>query len=367
MIPMVDLKRQYEEIKEEILRDINEVFESSRYILGPKVKAFEKSLAEFHNVSDAVGVASGTDALNLALKAIGIEREDEVITTPFTFFATVEAILYQGAKPVFVDVEPETFNLDPEKIEQAITKKTKALVVVHLFGHPANMPEIMAIAKRYGLRVIEDCAQAFGASINGKLVGTFGDIGCFSFYPSKNLGACGDGGAVITADSLLAERIRMLRNHGSRGSYIHETVGLNSRLDEIQAAVLNIKLKRIKRYNELRRKKAAYYTDQLSGIVKCPVENKGFYHVYHQYTICSPYRDKIKDYLGRNEISSVVYYPLSLHLQKALSFLGYKEGNFPVSERLSREVLSIPIFPELSEAEQEIICVKIKEALKDGR
>ena len=366
MIPMVDLKRQYEEIREEILRDINEVFESSRYILGPKVKAFEDALAEFHGVTDAVGVASGTDALNLALKAVGITRDDEVITTPFTFFATVEAILYQGAKPVFVDVESNTFNIDPSRIEEVITPKTKAIVVVHLFGHPANMPEIMDIAKKHGLRVIEDCAQAFGAAINGKPVGTFGDIGCFSFYPSKNLGACGDGGAVITSDPALAERIRMLRNHGSRGSYIHETIGLNSRLDEIQAAVLSIKLKRIKKYNELRRKKASFYNWRLADVVRCPVENSGFYHVYHQYTLRSPLRDRIKEYLNANGIAAVVYYPLSLHLQKALRFLGYKEGDFPVSEKLSKEVLSIPIFPELTDEEQETICRTIKEALKDG-
>ncbi len=366
MIPMVDLKRQYVQIKDEVLKVINQVFESSRYVLGPHVQAFERALTEFHGVSDAVGVASGTDALNLALKAIGIKRDDEVITTPFTFFATVEAILYQGARPVFVDIEPETYNINAELIESAITPRTKAILVVHLFGHPADMPRIMEIARKLNLYVIEDCAQAFGATINGRPVGTFGEIGCFSFYPSKNLGACGDGGAVITAKPELAERVRMLRNHGSRGSYIHESIGLNSRLDELQAAVLNIKLKHIRRYNEERRKRAFYYNQRLSGLVKCPVEKQGYHHVYHQYTISSPRRDRIKEHLNSKEIGAVVYYPLPLHLQKALEFLGYSEGDMPVAERVSSEVLSLPMFPELTEEEQNIVCDSIEEALKNG-
>lgn len=366
MIPMVDLKRQYVQIKDEVLKVINQVFESSRYVLGPHVQAFERALTEFHGVSDAVGVASGTDALNLALKAIGIKRDDEVITTPFTFFATVEAILYQGARPVFVDIEPETYNINAELIESAITPRTKAILVVHLFGHPADMPRIMEIARKRNLYVIEDCAQAFGATINGRPVGTFGEIGCFSFYPSKNLGACGDGGAVITAKPELAERVRMLRNHGSRGSYIHESIGLNSRLDELQAAVLNIKLKHIRRYNEERRKRAFYYNQRLSGLVKCPVEKQGYHHVYHQYTISSPRRDRIKEHLNSKEIGAVVYYPLPLHLQKALEFLGYSEGDMPVAERVSSEVLSLPMFPELTEEEQNIVCDSIEEALKNG-
>ena len=366
MIPMVDLKRQYVQIKDEVLKVINQVFESSRYVLGPHVQAFERALTEFHGVSDAVGVASGTDALNLALKAIGVKRDDEVITTPFTFFATVEAILYQGARPVFVDIEPDTYNINPDLIEEAITEKTKAILVVHLFGHPADMSRIMEIAHKHNLYVIEDCAQAFGATINGRPVGTFGEIGCFSFYPSKNLGACGDGGAVITAKPELAERVRMLRNHGSRGSYIHETIGLNSRLDELQAAVLNIKLKHIRIYNEERRKRAFYYNQRLSGLVKCPVEKQGCYHVYHQYTISSPRRDRIKEHLNSKEIGAVVYYPLPLHLQKALEFLGYSEGDMPVAERVASEVLSLPMFPELTEEEQNLVCDSIKEALKDG-
>ncbi len=366
MIPMVDLKRQYKEIKEEVLKVINQVFESSRYVLGPHVHNFEQALAEFHGVSDAVGVASGTDALNLALKAVGIKRDDEVITTPFTFFATVEAILYQGARPVFVDIEPDTFNINPHLIEDAITERTKAILVVHLFGHPADMSKIMDIACKHNLYVIEDCAQAFGAAINGKPVGTFGDIGCFSFYPSKNLGACGDGGAVITSKPELAEKIRMLRNHGSRGSYIHETIGLNSRLDELQAAVLNIKLKNIKRYNEERRKRASFYRKRLGEVVKCPTEKDSYYHVYHQYTISSPQRDRIKQHLNNKEIGAVVYYPLPLHLQKALEFLGYNEGDMPVAEEAAKEVLSLPMFPELTEEEQTVVCNSIVEALGNG-
>ncbi len=366
MIPMVDLKRQYKEIKEEVLRVINQVFESSRYVLGPHVHNFEQALAEFHGVSDAVGVASGTDALNLALKAVGITGDDEVITTPFTFFATVEAVLYQGARPVFVDIEPDTYNINPDLIEEAITEKTKAILVVHLFGHPADMSKIMEIAHKHNLYVIEDCAQAFGAAINGKPVGTFGDIGCFSFYPSKNLGACGDGGAVITSKPELAEKIRMLRNHGSRGSYIHETIGLNSRLDELQAAVLNIKLKKIKRYNEDRRTRASFYRERLEEIVRCPTEKDSYYHVYHQYTISSPRRDWIKQHLNNKEIGAVVYYPLPLHLQKALEFLGYNEGDMPVAEKVAKEVLSLPMFPELTEEEQTVVCNCIVEALSNG-
>ncbi|RMG67185.1 MAG: DegT/DnrJ/EryC1/StrS family aminotransferase, partial [Nitrospirae bacterium] len=300
------------------------------------------------------------------LKALGIKGGDEVITTPFTFFATVEAILYQGARPVFVDVEEDTFNINPELIEDAITERTRAIVVVHLFGHPADMHSIMKIAQKHNLFVVEDCAQAFGADIGGKRVGTFGDLGCFSFYPSKNLGACGDGGAIITSNPELSERIRLLRNHGSRGSYIHETVGLNSRLDELQAAVLNIKLKRIEEYNSKRRMRASYYTERLSELVNCPVEKRDFYHVYHQYTIRSPHRDRIKKHLNAKGVAAVVYYPLALHLQKALQFLGYSEGDMPVSERLSKEVLSIPIFPELQTEEQQFICNCISEAVNNG-
>lgn len=347
MKPFIDLKAQYYDIKNEILSCINEILESSHYILGENVKMFEEEVKNYLGVSNAIGVASGTDALHLALKALNIQKGDEVITTPFTFFATVEAILYVNARPVFVDIEETTYNIDPSKIEEKITPNTKAIIPVHIFGCPADMPKINQIAQEYGLKVIEDAAQAFGAGIRGKKVGSFGNLGCFSFYPSKNLGCFGDGGMVVTDDSELAEKIRILRNHGSPGIYIHETVGLNSRLDEIQAGILRVKLKQIDHYNEQRRKKAEIYTKLLSDAVITPKEINSAYHVYHLYSIRSSMRNKIKETLLKHGIPSVVYYPVPMHLQKALNFLGYKEGDFPVAEAVSKEILSLPIYPEL--------------------
>ncbi len=363
MIPMVDLKAEYAELREEIMREIADVLESGRYILGPKVAEFERLVAGYHGVKEAIGVASGTDALNLSLKALGIGRGDEVITTPFTFFATIEAIIYQGARPVFVDIEPDTFNIDPRGIEERITERTRAVLPVHMFGMPAEMERIEEVASRHGLHVVEDCAQAFGARIGDRKVGGFGDAGCFSFYPSKILGACGDGGLVTTEDASIAERVRMLRNHGSKGGYIHHSIGLNSRLDEIQAAVLLVKLRRIEGYIASRRERARLYTEALKGVVDCPVEKEGFHHVYHQYTIRSPLRDRIRASLRDEGISSVVYYPLPLHLQDALKGLGYRRGEFPVAERAALEVLSLPIYPELDPFSQERICEVIRRAV----
>ncbi|MBI4824380.1 MAG: DegT/DnrJ/EryC1/StrS family aminotransferase [Nitrospirae bacterium] len=356
MIPMVDLKRQFSDIKEEILDVLSEILESSQFVLGPKVRELEEKIAQYHGVESAVSVASGTDALHLSLKAFGIGKGDEVITTPFTFFATVEAILYVGAEPVFVDIEPETFNINASLIESKITKKTKAIIPVHMFGYPADMKRIQTIAEKYNLSVIEDCAQAFGASIDGKKVGSFGDAGCFSFYPSKNLGAYGDGGMIILDNKDIADEIRRLRNHGSKASYIHSTVGFNSRLDELQAGILLVKFKRIDEYNLLRRKKAGIYTKLLySGKLRCPSEKTGFYHVYHQYTIVTPNRDEIQRRLKEKGIASTVYYPLPLHLQEPLKYLGLKEGDFPHAERASKEVLSLPIYPEIKDSEVEHI------------
>jgi len=363
MIPMIDLMKQYRDIEGEILKEVKDVLESGQYILGPKVRSFEEEIASYHNVRNAIGVASGTDALNLALKALDIGEGDEVITTPFTFFATIEAIIYQGAKPVFVDIEPDTLNIDVEMVEASITPKTKAILPVHIFGHPVNMNSLIEIADAHGIAVVEDCAQAFGAEIKGRKVGTFGSCGCFSFYPSKNLGGYGDGGLVITDDDEVAERIRMIRNHGSSGGYIHKKIGLNSRLDELQAAILRVKLKKIDHYNELRRQRAKYYYERLSHLVTCPVEKEGYYHVYHQYTIRTPLRDKLRENLNTKGISSVVYYPVPLHLQDALRFLGYHSGDFPVAEQISKEVLSLPIYPELPEDTQEMICHVIEEIL----
>lgn len=351
MKPFINLKAQYVDIKEEILKIINEILASSHYILGENVKKFEEEVKAYLGVKEAVGVASGTDALHLALKALNIGKGDEVITTPFTFFATIEAIIYVGAKPVFVDIEEVTYNIDPDKIEEKITPNTKAIIPVHIFGCPANMEKINEIGKKYELKIIEDAAQAFGAKIKDKTIGSLSDIGCFSFYPSKNLGCFGDGGMVVTNSFELAEKIRILRNHGSPGRYIHETIGLNSRLDEIQAGILRVKIKYIEQYNELRRKKAAIYTNFLSDVVITPKEPDNTYHVYHLYSIRSKERDRIKKMLYNHGFPSVVYYPIPMHLQVALKFLGYKEGDFPVAEAVSKEILSLPLYPELPEEE----------------
>ncbi|OGW57366.1 MAG: transcriptional regulator [Nitrospirae bacterium RBG_16_43_8] len=363
MVPMIDLKKEFAEIKGEVFDMLTQVLESSQYILGPKVAEFEKKIADYHNVSSAIGVASGTDALHLSIDALGIGEGNEVITTPFTFFATAEAILYTGAIPVFVDIEPETLNIDASLIEKKITSKTKAIIPVHIFGHPADMDPIQKIAKKHNLKIIEDCAQAFGSSIKGNKAGSFGDTGCFSFYPSKNLGAYGDGGIITINDLSVAGNIRKLRNHGSKGGYKHETIGFNSRLDEIQAGILLVKFKRIDEYNRKRRQKAALYTELMSNAVKCPVEKDGFYHVYHQYTIMTPKRDIIQKKLKASGVSSVVYYPIPLHLQEALGFLGYKEGDFPVTESATREVLSLPIYPGLEEETIKRIAETIRGAV----
>jgi dTDP-4-amino-4,6-dideoxygalactose transaminase len=349
MVPMIDLQKQFADIKEEILDMVTEILESAHYILGPKVTLFENKVAAYHNVAEAIGVASGTDALHLAIKALGIGKDDEVITTPFTFFATAEAVIYTGAAPVFVDIDPETMNIDPAQIEAKITKHTKAILPVHVFGHPADMDAVTAIAKKHGLHVIEDCAQSFGAEIRGRKTGSFGDAGCFSFYPSKNLGAFGDGGLVTLNDISLADRIRVLRNHGSKGAYKHETVGFNSRLDELQAGILLVKFKKIDEYNMKRRANAVLYDRYISGKVTKPVEKPGMTHVYHQYTLRSKQRNKIQSALKENGISSVVYYPVPLHLQEALSFLGHGKGSFPVAEQAAEEVLSLPMYPELQD------------------
>lgn len=353
MKPMLDLKKQYIGIKDELISEITSVLESSQFVLGPKVREFEEKVAAYHKAEDAIAVASGTDALHLALVAFGVGKGDEVITTPFTFFATTEAILYTGAKPVFVDIEPDTFNIDPAKIAKKIRKKTKAIMPVHMFGHPADMDAIMKIADKHGLGVVEDCAQSFGASINGKMTGSFGDFGAFSFYPSKNLGAYGDGGIITVRDKKHSEKIRSLRNHGSAGGYAHKYIGWNSRLDEIQAAILLVKLKRINEYNELRRRNAGLYNTILSPKFKTPVERPGCKHVYHQYTIRCQDRDRVKDSLGQKGIPSVIYYPIPVHLQEAVSFLSRMKGDFPIAEAAANEVLSLPMYPELAKEDIE--------------
>jgi len=364
-IPMVDLKAQYISIKDELDDRLKDVFGSSSFILGPNVEALENEVADYIGTKHAVGVASGTDALHLALVASGIKKGDEVITTPFTFIATAEAISYVGAVPVFVDVDEHTFNMDVKLLRTKVTPRTKAILPVHLFGHPANMGKVLEFANTHGLKLIEDCAQSFGASYKFTKTGSFGDAGCFSFFPSKNLGCYGDGGMVTTDSDKVAEELRSLRNHGSKVRYHHDTVGFNSRLDEIQACVLRVKLKRIDDYNRLRRERAKQYTEWLWSVngVTTPVEQKGYLHVYHQYTILSPKRDSIMKALSEKGIASAVYYPIPLHLQKCYKSLGYRKGEFPVTERLAEQVLSLPMYPELPPEDVDLICGTIQEAL----
>lgn len=364
-IPMVDLKIQFESLQKEIVDAVVEVMRGTHFILGSRGKALEDAVAAYHGVKHAVAVASGTDALHLALKATGIDRGDEVITTPFTFIATAEAISYLGAVPVFVDIDPSTFNIDVKKIKAAITKKTRAILPVHLYGQPADMTGLMDLARDHKLSVVEDCAQSFGAEHRGKKTGCFGRAGCFSFFPSKNLGAYGDGGMVITDDPKTAERLASLRNHGSRVRYYHDEIGFNSRLDEMQAAVLLVKLQRIDTYNEQRRKNADLYAKYLAGSgIRTPIEQPGTRHVFHQYTIRVKNRDQVKKKLdGGGITSSMIYYPVPLHLQTAYKDLGMKPGSLPVTEESAREVLSLPMYPELTEDQIKRVCDAVKEAL----
>jgi dTDP-4-amino-4,6-dideoxygalactose transaminase len=380
----LDLKKQYKSIKKEINKAIKKVFESGQFIGGEEVENFEKEIARFCGVKYAISLNSGTDALFLSLKALEIGPGDEVITTPFTFIATAEVIANLGAKPVFVDIEPKSFNIDPSKIEKAITKKTKVIIPIHLFGQTADMDEIMRIAKKYKLFVIEDAAQAIGAEIKLKTqisklktatqkskvfrAGSIGDLGCLSFFPSKNLGAYGDGGMVVTNNKKLADKIRLLRSHGSspKEKYFNLTLGINSRLDAIQAAILRVKLKYLKKWIKKRQEIANYYNRSLQGIgdIQVPEILSDRTHTFHQYTIRTKHRDKLKKYLEKNGIPTMIYYPLPLHLQPAFKYLGYKKGDFPEAEKSSKEVLSLPIYPELSKKDQEFIVRKIKEFYK---
>lgn len=350
MIPMVDLKSQYHKLKPEIDALLSEVFENTSFILGPNVQQFEQEVATMLNAKHALSCASGTDALHLALRAAGIGPGDEVITSTFTFIATAEAISYVGAIPVFVDIDPQTFNLDPELVSQAINDKTRAILPVHLFGQPADMPRLMALAEQNNLMVIEDCAQSFGAKIGDQYTGNIGLAGCHSFFPSKNLGCYGDGGMITLNDDALAEQIRMLRNHGSSRRYHHDIIGYNSRLDEIQAAILRVKLRHIEDYNNNRYRAAQLYSSRLKDVVRTPQEDKLGNHVYHQYTILSPQRDSIMKALAEKQIASAIYYPIPLHQQQVFA-KDYADISLPVSEQVAKECLSLPIFPELTEAQ----------------
>lgn len=364
MIPILDLREQYHELKNEITKAVEDVFEGGHFINGPNVQALEKEIAEYVGAGYAVALNSGTDALHLALRALDIGAGDEVITTPFTFVATTEAIGIVGATPVFVDIDPSTFNMDPDLIEAAITPRTKAILPVHLYGHPAPMAHIMAIAKKHGLAVVEDCAQAIGASIDGKRVGSFGDAGAFSFFPSKNLGAYGDGGMVTTNRKELADRMRSLRAHGGRIKYHHEELGVNSRLDEVQAAILRVKLPHLDSWIERRRANASWYGANLGEFADLPLETAGTVHVYHQYTIRVADRDRVQAMLKDAGVQTMVYYPVPLHLQEVHAGMKLGEGSFPHAEKAAREVLSLPMFPELSQDQRDAVRSALRDALE---
>jgi dTDP-4-amino-4,6-dideoxygalactose transaminase len=366
-VPLVDLQEQYLLIKNEIDEAIERVISETAFILGEEVSAFEEGYARYCNAEYCVGVASGTAALHLALLACGVGPGDEVITTPFTFIATAEAIVYCGAKPVFVDIDPATYNIDPQKIEAAITERTKAIMPVHLFGQPADMDPILAVARRHGLTVIEDAAQAHGAEYRGKRVGTLGRVAGFSFYPGKNLGAYGDAGAVVTDDAAIAQRVHLLRDHGRESKYEHLEIGYGERLDALQAAILRAKLPHLEDWTEAKRRHAYRYNELLADCrVTVPQELPGVRHVYHQYVIRVPARDELLEALKRKGIGAGVHYPLALHQQPALRYLGYQEGDFPAAEQASREVLSLPIFPELTPEQQEWVVASIQAFLQHG-
>ena len=373
-IKFLDLTFQYKSIKKEIDAAIKRVLESGHFIGGEEVENFEKEIAKFCGIRYAIGVNSGTDALFLSLKALGVGPRDEVITTPFTFIATAEVIANCGAKPVFVDIDPKTFNIDPRKIEEYLKSniqypksktKIKAILPVHLYGQMADMSEIMRIAKKYKLFVIEDAAQAIGAEYKGKKAGAIGDLGCLSFFPSKNLGAYGDGGMVVTNNKKLSEKIRMMRNHGSspKEKYLNLVLGTNSRLDSLQAAILRIKLKYLPKWSRERANKAFYYNNGLKevGDIITPIIDSNKTHIFHQYTLRTKYRDQLRKYLKEKGIPTMIYYPLPLHLQPALKYLGYKLGDFPEAEKAAKEVLSLPVHSELKRKEQDQIIQKIKE------
>lgn len=369
MVPLLDLARQYQSLQPEIDAAVLSLLASGQYVVPsgahPAVVRFETAAAQVLGVKHAIGVANGTDALLIALRALGIQPGDEVITTTFSFIATAEVVSLLGATPVFVDIDPVTFNLAPALVEAAITPRTKAIIPVHLFGLPAPMREINDIAQRHGLHVVEDAAQAWGArlTVDGvtKSCGALGDMATFSFFPSKNLGACGEGGLITTNNDALAEQVRMLRAHGQRRRYVHDAIGYNSRLHAIQAEILNIKLPHAEAWNDARRANAARYSELLSDLpLTLPVEPVGAHHVYHQYTLRVPHREAVCAALTAANVGWAIYYPVCLHQQPVYASLGYSAGQFPVAECAAQEVLSLPIFPELRPAELETVAATVR-------
>lgn len=362
MIPFVDLKKQYQSIKEDINSAITGVLDSSQFVLGNEVAAFEEEFAEYCGAKYSICVNSGTSALHLALLAASIKPDDEVITVPFTFVASVAAILYTGARPVFVDVDPESYTMDVNQIERVITDRTKAILPVHFYGQMADMDPILDIARRHNLRVIEDAAQAHGAEYKGQRSGSMGDVGCFSFYPGKNLGAYGEGGAVVTNNSDYADTIRMLRDWGQESKYHHNLQGYNYRMDGIQGAILRVKLEHLEKWTEARRTHAKNYNQLLADCgIQTPEEMSYARHVYHIYAICCSQRDALQQALLKEEIQTGIHYPIPVHMQKAYVNLGYQHGDFPHTEQLASSELSLPMYAELSDRQVETVATAVKQ------
>ncbi|MHC4425378.1 MAG: DegT/DnrJ/EryC1/StrS family aminotransferase [Planctomycetota bacterium] len=361
-VPLLDLKAQYAAIRDEVIQAISDVCESQAFALGPAVAEFEENIAAYCDSKYAIGVSSGTDALLVSLMALEVKPGDEVITTPFSFFATAGCIVRVGATPVFVDVDPDSYNIDPSGVEEKVTEKTRAIIPVHLFGQIAQMKAITEIAQRHNLAVIEDAAQAIGASRDGVKAGNFGDCGCFSFYPTKNLGGFGDGGLVTTNAEELAGKIKALRDHGQDPRYFYKVIGGNFRLDGIQGAVLNVKLRYLDDWNEKRRQNAALYDSIFADSpVKTPKIDTNNLSIYHQYTLTVPERDRLQKFLTEKQIGSAVFYPKPLHLQDCFRELGYRQGDMPVAERVCDEVLSLPVYPELLPDQIECVAKTILE------
>lgn len=360
-VPVFDLRRQNAALMQDLEETFCRVVSNGQFILGEPVERLEEAVAAHVGVAHAIGVGNCSDALYLALRACGVGPGDEVITTPFTFFASAGSIARAGARPVFVDIEDETLNIDAQLVEERVTSKTKAILAVHLYGQTADMTSLRQIAKRHGLYLVEDAAQAIGACHQGIPAGRLGDIACFSFFPTKNLGCFGDGGMVVTDNDDLAEVVRRLRVHGAKPKYFHSMLGINSRLDTLQAAILQVKWPHLDEWITARRRIAHSYDALLEGLpLQRPVERPGNFHVYHQYTIRLPERDKLQEYLREKGIGTAVYYPLSLHLQEVFSYLGYSPGDLPQAEKAQREVLSLPMFPELQSDEIEYVATQVR-------
>ncbi len=367
-VPFIDFFQQYEEIKDEIDVGLKAVFKRGDFILGKEEKEFEVSFAHYCDVKYGIGVNSGTDALYIALGALGIGHGDEVILPTFTFIATALCVSYTGAKPVFVDIEEDTYNLDTSQLEAAITRRTKAIIPVHIYGQSANMKGIWAIAKKYNLKVVEDAAQAHGATYENKKAGSLGDAACFSFYPTKSLGAFGDGGMIVTDNLEIQHKALMLRDYGRKDRYEHSIKGFNSRLDTVQAVILNSKLKRLDTWNKMRNDVAAQYCKLLKNVsaIKTPVIKKERTHVFQTFAVRVPNRDRVIDELKKAGISSLIHYPIPLHLQEAYQELEYRVGSFPVSEKIAKDILSLPMFPHMTKEQVEYVCVTLKKILKNG-